>query len=163
MTIRAGDVMQTAVRTVDADLSLADLEDILLRHQISGAPVLEHGVLVGIISRSDIVRALTLERALTGVVSDFYRQISDESGEPTATAWHSAQGVEDHLTGRRVRDAMTPELITVEPGTPISTVARLMLGRHIHRVLVTDGQRLLGLISSSDLIRLIADARLRAA
>jgi CBS domain-containing protein len=161
MTILARDIMQRDVHTVDANLSLAALEDALLRDRISGAPVLDHGELVGIVSRSDIVRTLSLDRSLAGVVSDFYRQILDVSGEPAASEWKRAQGVEQHLAERQVRDAMTPELITIAADATIQEVARLMLDRHVHRLLVTTGKRLLGLISTSDLVRLIADGRLR--
>jgi CBS domain-containing protein len=163
MAILARDIMERDVQTVDPDMSLATLEDTLLSHRISGAPVLEHGDLVGIVSRSDIVRTLSLDRSLTGVVSDFYRQIVDVSGEPAANEWKRTQGVEQHLAQRRVRDAMTPELITVAPDVKIAEVARLMVERHIHRLLVTSGKQLLGLISSTDLVQLIVDGRLREA
>ncbi len=163
MAIVARDIMQREVRTVDADMSLADLEETLLRNRISGVPVVEQGTLVGIVSRSDIVRTLSLDRSLAGVVSDFYRQIADVSGGPAADEWKRAQGVEQHLAQQRVRDAMTHELIAVAPGASIQDVARLMVERHIHRLLVTEGKRLLGLISSSDLMQLIAQGRLREA
>ena len=161
MVIHARDIMQSDVKTVEAGMSLAALEDTLLRNRIGGAPVLEGGVLVGIVSRSDIVRTLSLDRALSGVVSDFYRSIADESGEPMADQWKQAQGVDKHLEQRTVRDAMTPELITVAADAPVQAVAQLMRERHIHRVLVTAGKQLLGLISSTDLIQLIADGRVR--
>lgn len=160
MTIRASDIMESNVRTVDAGMSLAVLEDVFLQQRIGGAPVVERGELVGIVSRSDIVRTLSLDRALTGVVSDFYRQIADESGEGAASQWRDAQGVEEHLAQRRVRDAMTPEIIAVSPDTPVREVARVMLERHIHRVLVTAGKQLVGLISTINLVRLIVDGHL---
>jgi CBS domain-containing protein len=161
MAILARDIMERQVRSVDADRSLAELEELLLRHRISGAPVLDRGVLVGIVSRSDIVRTLSLDRSLTGVVSDFYRQIAEVSGERAADAWKSAQGVDRHLAERRVRDAMTPELIAVRPDASLQQVAQLMIDRHIHRLLVTEDTQLLGLISTTDLIQLIAGGRLR--
>jgi CBS domain-containing protein len=163
MAILARDIMERDVRTVDPDMSLAALEDTLLQHRIGGAPVVEHGELIGIVSRSDIVRTLSLDRSLTGLVSDFYRQIVDFSGEPAANAWKRAQGVEEHLAKRQVRDAMTPELITVPPDATLAQVARLMVERHIHRLLVTTGKQLLGLISSTDLVQLIVDGRVREA
>ncbi len=163
MAIRARDIMETEVHAVDAGLSLAALEDTLLRHRISGAPVLDHGALVGIVSRSDIVRSLSLERALTGVVSDFYRQILDESGAAAAAEWKATQALPDHLAQRQVRDIMTPELITLDPDAPVRDVARVMLERHIHRVLITAGRRLVGLVSCTDLVRLLAEGRLREA
>jgi len=163
MALCARDLMQTEVKTVDASMSLAMLEEVLLRNRVGGAPVVDGGHVVGIVSRSDIVRMATLDRSLAGVVSDFYQQITDFSGEPAAQQWKREQHVEEHLADRQVRDAMTPELITVSPATPIHEVARLLVERHIHRVLVTESKRLVGLISSSDLVRAIADGRLSEA
>ena len=162
MAIVAADIMERDVRTIDADVSLAVVEETLIRERISGAPVVHQGQLVGIISRSDVVRSLNLERSLAGLVSDFYRQIAGVSGEPAAARWKRQQAVEQHLADRRARDAMTPELITVSADAPVREVARLMVERHIHRLLVTQDRTLLGLISSSDLVRLIADGRLAA-
>ena len=56
--IRARDVMQASVLTVSPGMSLTELEDFLVSKRITGAPVVERGVLIGIVSRSDIVRLL---------------------------------------------------------------------------------------------------------
>ena len=80
-----------------------------------------------------------------------------------ADEWKRAQGVAQHLAQRRVRDAMTHELIAVPPTASLQEIARLMVARHIHRLLVTEGPKLLGLISSSDLMQMIAQGRLREA
>ena len=50
------DIMTTEVFTVSPGLSLVDLELELGAQRVSGAPVVEHGKLVGIVSRSDIDR-----------------------------------------------------------------------------------------------------------
>jgi len=163
MTIQARDIMEPEVHTVDADLSLALLEDFLLRHRISGTPVVEHGRLVGVVSRSDIVRTQSLDRALAGIVSEFYRSIAEESGENVASQWAQSQDVSAHLARRKIRDAMTPELIAVRPDASIQEIACVMRDRHIHRVLVTDGDALLGIVTSSTLVQLIADGRVRTA
>ena len=39
--------------------------------------------------------------------------------------------------------------------------ARLLVTRHIHRVLVTEGETVRGVISTLDLVRLVAEDRLR--
>jgi CBS domain-containing protein len=56
---------------------------------------------------------------------------------------------------------MVVDPVSVAPDTPLPEVARLLHTRHIHRVLVTEGKVVRGVISTLDLVRLIADGRLR--
>ena len=43
--------------------------------------------------------------------------------------------------------------IVVSPDTPVSDVARLMIERKIHHVVVTDGEGIAGVVSSLDFVR----------
>lgn len=160
MALRARDVMQTSVKTVDPEMTLADLERTLLAQRISGAPVLARGQLVGIVSRSDIVRQLSVERTLADVADDYYRDASAFVEKPVRAA---SESVANRLANLRVEDVMIRNLITVPPDAPLEVVAREMVERRIHRLLVTEGETLVGIISTVDLIRLLADGRLRPA
>lgn len=52
-----------------------------------------------------------------------------------------------------VRDVMTTDVVTVEPGASLKEVARLMVGRRISGVPVVDGEgRVLGVLSEGDLL-----------
>ncbi len=55
---------------------------------------------------------------------------------------------------------MTRELIAVASDQPVREVAQTMVSRGVHRVLVTAGRRLLGIVTTLDLVRAIADGRL---
>ena len=57
MSMAARDVMQAEVVTVEPTLPAAELEALLDRERISGAPVVEGGRLVGVVSRADLVGA----------------------------------------------------------------------------------------------------------
>ena len=153
MALRAKDVMQAKVLTVSPTMTLAALEDFLVSKRISGAPVVERGKLVGIVSRSDIVRLLSLERSLAGVIAEGLGGAEPGPRLP--------ESVTKQLEGRTVRDAMVSDPVTVSPDTPIEEVARLLSQRHIHRVPVTAGGTIRGVISTLDLVRLIATGRLR--
>src|SRR5689334_15121513 len=150
MTLTARDVMQPHVLSVPPDMSLAELEDFLLAHRIGGAPVVDDGALVGVVSRSDVVGSLSLERALAGVIVDGLT--SPEEGDPPVGLPPS---LKDQLAAHTVRDAMATDPIAVALDTPIAEVARILHVRHIHRVLVTEGRALRGVISTLDLVRLI--------
>src|SRR6185369_1432247 len=159
MTLVALDVMQPDVRTVSPAVSLPELADLLIRHRIGGAPVVDGGRLVGHVSRSDLVRAASLERSLAGVAADAVAQEEFAPGEEPPP---SLASFPSELRGRTVRDVMVTDVVTVTPDTPIASVARLLVTRHLHRVLVVDGGAVRGVISALDLVRLVAEERFRA-
>jgi CBS-domain-containing membrane protein len=58
-----------------------------------------------------------------------------------------------------VREFMTPDPVTARPATPIRLLARMMIDVHIHRVIVVDEeQRLIGIVSSTDVLAAVAYA-----
>lgn len=54
----ARQIMTTSVITINSDAPLAEAAQLMLQHKISGIPVLEHGRLSGMITESDIFRAV---------------------------------------------------------------------------------------------------------
>ena len=48
---------------------------------------------------------------------------------------------------------MTPGAISFDEATPVETLASAMLARHIHRVLITRGESLAGIVTTMDLLR----------
>lgn len=145
VSILARDVMKSPVVSVHPDTRLTELEDTLIARHIGGAPAIENGTLVGIVSRSDIVRYFAVQRSLA--------QLLGHRAQSTSAGAHQ----EAHLT---VRDIMAKETVVVEPDTPIEEVARAMIARHVHRVLVTDGGVVVGLISALDVTQLVAEGKL---
>ena len=69
-----------------------------------------------------------------------------------------------HVDGRRdqaiVGDVMTRGLFALPPETPLDLAAGYMDRRGIHRVLVMDGSRLVGIASASDFVRAVAQHRI---
>ncbi|HEY0605854.1 MAG TPA: CBS domain-containing protein [Herpetosiphonaceae bacterium] len=57
--VTAAEVMRDNVITISADASVAEAAQQMLEHKISGLPVVERDHLVGIITESDIFRAIS--------------------------------------------------------------------------------------------------------
>jgi CBS domain-containing protein len=68
------------------------------------------------------------------------------------------QIVEEALPTEDVRHYMTADPVTVDEGTPIRTLARRMLDAAVHRVIVVDQQRPVGVVSGTDLLAALAYA-----
>ena len=157
MALTARDVMQTEVKTVPPELTLPNLERAFVDKGVSGFPVVDaDGMLVGIISRSDVVRHLTVERSREEILSDYYRY--GGMGDVPSESLESIGGRVGARAERvSVGEAMLRAVVTVAPGDPLPEVARKLVDHHIHRVPVVDGDRLVGIVSSLDLVRLLAE------
>jgi CBS domain-containing protein len=152
VTATAADIMESHVVSVGPSTPLSNLYQLFSDEGISGAPVVdETGKLLGVISSSDLLRVLQEDRALPSD-SDYFR-------EGVVSIRLDGIDVQDEfrerMGGLTVADAMTTDPVVVSAETPVPEIARLLRDRQIHRVLVTNGDALDGIVSTFDLIRLL--------
>ena len=151
----AGDIMTRALVCARPEQELIELERLLIDRRISGVPVVEGERLIGVISRSDIARVEVLMESLDGQISGEQMEAAQADGFQHTTP-AEFQGFRRKLEGLRVRDAMRDQVVTCRVDTPIVEIAREMVQQHIHRVIVVDGTKAIGIVSSMDLVRLVA-------
>lgn len=148
----ARDVMNDEILTVTEDMSVHELATFLTDHEISGAPVEDvDGRLIGVVSTTDLARTAFESGSAEDDEHPFYRSWAEDSLD--------LDDLEDlHIEeeGLMVKDIMTPTVFAVEADAPVSHVARSMLDGHLHRLLVIEGQKVVGIVSTSDLLRLLA-------
>ena len=157
----AREIMQPKPRCVSPQTTLPELQRLLLGSRISGFPVVDGDRLVGVVSRSDVVRQLSVEQSVGEMLSDYQSESGEEMPDETFLD-RVAQHVGRRMEGLRVADLMVPSPITVPPDAPIEVVARTLVDNRIHRLPVVEEGRLVGLVSSTDLVRLVAEGRLRS-
>jgi CBS domain-containing protein len=151
------DIMEKDVRSVTPETSLVDLERRLLQARVGALPVVERtGELVGIASRSDVVRQLSVEQSLGEAMADAYRDQKDETWSETSTR-EVGSVVGQRIQRLRVSDVMIREVITISPDCNIQQAAGLFVEHHVHRLPVVAGGRLVGILSTLDLARLISE------
>ncbi len=144
--MRVKDVMNEDVVTVPCDLPVAEVADLFKERCISGAPVVdEDGTVLGVVSQTDLMLA---RRSEPPTVARF--QIEPEPFE-------AGVGVTiAEVEAARAESIMTPGAIAVDENTPVAEVAKAMLERHIHRMLVTRDGKLAGIVTTMDLLRVLA-------
>jgi CBS domain-containing protein len=148
---RAKDVMTREVLCVRAGTNLREFEKLCLEKSIHGAPVVdEAGRLVGVITLTDVVYYHLTRADRPFHESDFYR-----AAELEKAFAGSGYQIEDYDIGL-VGDMMTPVVHTAGPQTPIEEIARLMTEKRIHRVIIIEEDRVVGLVSAMDLLKVIA-------
>lgn len=157
MTIKVRDVMTREVRTVHPDMNLTELDRTLLDAGVSGAPVVDDGRLVGIVSRADVVRVLYDEQVDARKVSDFYTSPFPIAIPALEQLARDSRKMADHMLERRVREVMTPDPRCASPDEDVVAVAKRMSTEGIHRLPVAEGIRLVGIVSSLDIVRLVAE------
>ncbi len=148
--LTAGEIMQPAVITVGRRTPIAEVERVLVDHRISGCPVTdEHGHIVGVISMRDLVEryAAGADRKPDG---RFYDAAEWDADEEYGTS--AVPDTAEDVAG----DLMSAEVYAVDKAVNIARVARAMLEHGVHRVLVKDRSKFLGLISSTDVLRAVA-------
>jgi CBS domain-containing protein len=144
--MRAGDVMTRNVISVASDASAMQAAAVMLKHDISGVPIVDtSGILVGIVTEGDFLR-----RAEIGTQRRRRRWIEFLLGPGRLASKYV------HACGRKVREIMTPEPCTVTEATPLAEVVQLMEQRRIKRVPVVHGRHLVGVVSRSDLLRVLS-------
>lgn len=155
--MQVSDVMRRAVVTVRPSDTLPRLEELLSRHRITGAPVVDGGEVVGVISRSDVIRQLELERSRFEDSSWYFEAFDSEQRSARLDKEIEIAIGARHSTVQ-VRDLMTSEVLSIEAGASLSAAARRMLERRVHRLLVMEGGELVGLVSSLDLLGGLANS-----
>ncbi len=127
------DLMEREVVTLNAGDTLSLADDVMRLGRIRHLPVVEEGLLVGILSQRDLFRA-----AVSSVL---------QLAQSSEREW---------LARIPVRAVMTPTVISVPPGTSIRRAVEIMLDKRIGCLPVADRGRLLGLLSETDCLRHLA-------
>ena len=156
--LKAEDLMKSPVVTVDSDAPLGEAMRVMGEAQVSGLLVTDQsGEAVGVISHSDIVAYLAgLERP-AGEPGGFYRLGQprfEEAGEDEAAKLEDE--VADPLWETSVDELMAEEIIQVPPKAPVPEVARVLWERRIHRVFVAGQDGPEGVISTMDVLGVLA-------
>jgi CBS domain-containing protein len=166
------EIMQREVVAVSGEATLAEVVQTFAEEGISGAPVLgAGGEVLGVVSATDLIRVVARESELSmGDLAlgpaDLPAEEYDEEDpgafylvpSPRITLpGNDTRGVPvDPLDGYSVTDVMTAAVFSVRPEDPVDEVAAFMLRGRIHRVLVTEGDQLRGLVTTFDLLKVLA-------
>ncbi len=131
--------MTSPVRTIAQNHSVREAAAFLLDVGIHGAPVVSRkGRVVGVISMTDVTR--------------YERERPPEflQGEAPAMGPFQMEGWE----GPTVKEVMTPTVISVPPASTLSSIVKVFVRRHVHRVMVMNRRgALLGVISETDVLK----------
>jgi len=145
--MKVGEIMHKGVMTVNHSASLQEVSSFFIEHGITGSPVVdEQGRPVGVISMSDLTaHAAGLDKPKD---SGYLKHL-----------WHDDPPHLHDLTfeGDDVpaADVMTEFLIRIDAESEVRELLELMKTARLHRVFVTDQDRLVGIVTTLDLVMLL--------
>jgi len=152
--LTAKHVMKSKVLTAESDWSVSRLAEFFMENCISGAPVQSSvGAPIGVVSLTDIVHHDTQPEKDRDWPHDYYLHAQERRyarGEADCFQIET-----ESLT--MVRDIMTPVIFQVSEDTPVQKVADMMLKNRIHRVMVLSDEKVVGIISTPDILKIVRD------
>jgi len=143
---QAKDIMTTNVITAEESMSVKDLAKLLYENKISGVPVFDDkGRIVGVATESDLIDQNKKVHIPTvvAILDSFVFLENPEKMEKDIKK----------MAATNVGDICSHELVSVKPDTPLDEVATLMAERQVHTLPVMDGEKLVGVIGKTDIIR----------
>ena len=146
---RVGDIMTTDVITVGPQTSVGEIAHLMSEYDISGLPVLDgSGKILGIVTDLDMmVRNTRFKMPTFFTILDSIIYLE--------TPHHFKERLE-HVLGATAEEIMTEEVVTIAPDATIEALAEVMVDKEINPILVVEAQRLVGIVSRSDIIRQMA-------
>ena len=131
---------------VHPDTSVAKALDLMFEQKVSALPVVDDGKCVGIVTATDLV---VLIRAITKVLQSEYPHYDD-------CLW-AVDMVQKRAASDPIREIMSEVLVEASPQTSVGQAAALMVREGVHHLPVVDQGKLVGFLSSLDLIREFSD------
>ncbi len=131
--------MARALETARPETSIAEIAATMHARRISGVPVVDdRGRLIGVVTRTDLIALGAFQAGRRGT-------------SPVMP-----------LPRRRAREVMTQHPQSIARSASVRDAARVMATHAIHRVFVTDGDALVGVIGAVDIAAAVYDARAAA-
>ena len=145
--MNVSDIMSRNLVTVHRSATVGQTARLMLDQGLSGVPVVDAtGRLLGMVTEEDLVAKhaqVHLPRyfAILGTLLPLPSRRDDDEMR--------------HILGVTAGELMNDDPVTIEPTKSIDEAASLMIERHVNPVPVLDGGNLVGIISHSDIIKIL--------
>ena len=184
--LKLSDIMTREVVTLTPQTTLREAIELFAARHISGAPVICGDTVVGVMSAADVLAfaASTSDDGAGGpefqgsidgsgdddyecenvALGSYFTDLWDDVGLDTTDRMNPLHGAEWRLLEEHtVDEVMTRSAVTLEPNDSVLDAAAAMQSRSIHRVVVLEHGRLVGIVSALDVVRAAAEHMLRIA
>jgi CBS domain-containing protein len=146
-------IMTEDVVTLNQFMSLREASEVLAKHAISGAPVVDpEGKLIGILTEADVLRAVSASADRVKMVYPSLHSMG-VFFEMTRGEVELLKAFEEQAE-TVVGDVMTSKVVTCGPDDDLNEAARILYQRNFSRIPVVDDEgHVVGIVSRSDIVR----------
>jgi CBS domain-containing protein len=143
------DVMRSEVPVATPRTTIAELARLMVEYRVPGLPVVDEGLLVGIVTEADLIqREATVD--IPSIVTFLDAVIVADAGTPFEEELR-------RVAATTAEELMTSPVISIRDFATVSELATLMLQQRINPIpVVNDDRQIVGLATRSGLIELIA-------
>jgi CBS-domain-containing membrane protein len=147
--LTAKDIMTKDVVTVKPETSIEELASLLVKHQISGVPVLdEKGELYGIVTENDLI-SQNKRLHIPTVVSFLDAAIYLESSK-------KFEAEVKRITATKAGDICSRKVLTVTEDTTLVDIATIMDEKKTHLLPVVKNGKMVGIVGKRDVVKAVA-------
>jgi CBS-domain-containing membrane protein len=153
--LKVKDIMTREIITVSPETEIVNAAKILLEKRINGLPVIDaFGRLVGVLCQSDLVaQQMSIPIPSVFTLLDGYIPL---------TIIKRIDKEVEKIAALTVKQAMTPNPVTVGPETDIEDVAKLMVDKKYHTLPVMEGDKVVGIVGKEGVLKtLISEPQTR--
>lgn len=148
------DVMNPDVVFCKPDDTVREAAKILKENNISGAPVLEDGQLVGIVSEADLLELLVIPEKGDLWLPSPFEVIEVPLRE--LFSWEETKKMLSDVGSTKVEEMMTKNVHTIDSEASVEEASELMVRRRINRLPVMENDRVVGIVTRGDIIKGLA-------
>ncbi len=147
--LTAKDIMTKDVITVTPDTSIEELSALLVKHAVSGTPVVdEAGNLYGIVTENDLIRQnkrLHIPTVVSFLDAAIYLESSKKFEEEVK-----------RVTATRVGDICSRKVLSITEDTTVTDIATIMADRNAHLLPVVRAGKVVGIVGKRDVVKAVA-------
>ena len=184
--LRLSEIMTKDVVVTTPEMTLREAAELFATHHISGAPVVNGTHVVGVVSAADILELAATARGVPQDTSEqpeplgwteptleedvtsggapptsYFTELWSEASDDVTERVNNPKATDvDILDEHTIEEIMSRPLISLSPHDDVLSAADLMRQKSIHRVLVVDQGELVGIVTTLDIVKAVADHKL---
>ena len=155
--VNVREVMSSPVTSITPDTLVRDAAAVLAERNVSGVPVVDKDVVVGVFSEIDVLRSIKTTKKDLRLVFPSISSLGIAFQEEV-TQREILEAYEE-VGKTPVSDVMSKQVVTVSPDIPLNEAIVLMVQHKIQRLPVVENKRLVGIVTRGDIIRGLAKER----
>jgi len=157
--MKVRDFMNKEVFFVKPEFSIFEVAKVFSKIDISGAPVVDKGKVVGVVSISDLTKFMSIKLAdaetvvsnpssLSFLLLNFARFSKDSAGFKKEM---------DRISKTKIKHIMSKNVFCISPDANLFEAATIMDKNDVNRLPVVEKGKLVGIIAKADLLKALVE------